>query len=219
MKRIPEPELMLDEKQVDAYSQADFSTPHNHFVTLFDEKFTNWDKKGRVLDLGCGTCDVVVRFATRYFGCTIDALDGSEIMLLSGEGYIRKNNLEERVKCICDMLPCSKLRGMYDATISNSLLHHMSEPMALWETIEKFTNPSAPVFVMDLMRPDSPETARKLVEQYASDEAEILKHDFYHSLLAAYSIEEVQQQLKTLNLSKLSVEAVSDRHFIVYGRM
>ena len=39
------------------------------------------------------------------------------------------------------------------------------------------------VFVQDLMRPDSPDAAQALVDQYAPDEPEVLRRDFFNSLL------------------------------------
>ena len=51
MERIPEPELMNDAEQARAYSEADFSEPHNHFVQLMIEKMGS-ELRGEALDLG-----------------------------------------------------------------------------------------------------------------------------------------------------------------------
>jgi len=71
---------------------------------------------------------------------------------------------------------------------------------------------------MDLFRPASQDEAKRLVEQYASDEPEMLKEDFFNSLCASFRIEEVDEQLKQTGIENLSTEIVSDRHLIVYGR-
>ena len=70
---------------------------------------------------------------------------------------------------------------------------------------------------MDLMRPVDVDSARLFVEKYASESSDILKEDFYNSLLAAYTIDEVEVQLREKNLDYLSVESVSDRHMIIWG--
>jgi hypothetical protein len=70
---------------------------------------------------------------------------------------------------------------------------------------------------MDLIRPGTAGEARRLVETYSPDEPDILKRDFYNSLLAAFEIDEVKQQLKEAGLGGLKVSRVSDRHLIVYG--
>ena len=90
--------------------------------------------------------------------------------------------------------------------------------MTLWKTVQQYSAPAAPVFVMDLMRPESTLQAQALVDEYAADEPKVLQHDFYHSLLTAYTPQEVQQQLSVLALP-LTVNVVSDRHLIVTGRM
>ncbi len=61
--------------------------------------------------------------------------------------------------------------------------------------------------------------AKSLVELYSSHEPEILKRDFYNSLVAAFEIDEIKGQLTDAGLSHLEVERVSDRHFIVYGEI
>jgi hypothetical protein len=71
---------------------------------------------------------------------------------------------------------------------------------------------------MDLRRPDSRERAGALVQEYAAAEPEILRRDFFNSLLAAFRPEEITQQLAQAGLA-LRVEAAGDRHVIVHGNM
>ena len=87
----------------------------------------------------------------------------------------------------------------------------------MWQAVQQCTKPGAPIFVMDLLRPNSVESAETLVHQYAADGSPILQKDFYSSLLAAYSVEEIQQQLNAAGLPYLIIEIVSDRHVIVWG--
>lgn len=217
LERTPEPELMDDPAQACAYAEADFEAPHQYFVELFGETFPDWEG-GSVLDLGCGPADITVRFARRYPLCAIDGLDGSGAMLRLGREALEAEGLGERIRLVQGYLPGAELpRYDYDAVISNSLLHHLAEPMVLWETVRSQGDTGAPVFVMDLVRPDTGAQARKLVEMYADGEPEVLRRDFHHSLLAAYRVEEVEAQLAAAALHGLSVRAVSDRHLVVSG--
>jgi hypothetical protein len=70
---------------------------------------------------------------------------------------------------------------------------------------------------MDLLRPASRDDAARLVAEHAAHEPEILRHDFLASLLAAYRPAEVHNQLRAAGLNDLTVETVTDRHFIVWG--
>jgi trans-aconitate methyltransferase len=53
MKRIPEPELMVDPEQARAYAGADFSEPHQAFVEHFRRRLAAHAPR-KVVDLGCG---------------------------------------------------------------------------------------------------------------------------------------------------------------------
>jgi SAM-dependent methyltransferase len=101
---------------------------------------------------------------------------------------------------------------------SNSLLHHLRDPLVLWQCVGRWLAPGGAVFVMDLMRPENPATAQQLVGTYAAAEPDILRRDFFSSLLAAYRVEEVRQQLRLAGLAHLRVASASDRHFVVWGR-
>ena len=70
----------------------------------------------------------------------------------------------------------------------------------------------APVLVMDLLRPESPEAAQAIVDQYAANEPDILRRDFYNSLLAAFTEDEIGSQLARMNLTRLLIDVPDDRH-------
>lgn len=217
MKRVLEPELMLEEEQARAYSEADFSGPHQMFVELFRRRFGP-QVSGPVLDLGCGPADVTVRFAKAYPEVEIHGVDGSPAMLKYGRKRIEEEGLSERIKLILGRIPEVDLPPKsYGVVIANSLLHHLPDPLVFWETVKKAGRPGAMVFVMDLLRPASREEALRIVEKYASQEPEILKRDFYHSLLAGFRPEEIEDQLRESQLEGLTCEVVTDRHFIVHG--
>jgi len=220
MKRIPEPELMDDEAQARAYAEADFEEPNSHFAALFDEFIGRLPEGAAVLDLGCGPGDITLRIATAHPQIEIHGLDGSGAMLAFGHAALAQQpELRDRVSFIEGLVPDALLpRARYDAVISNSLLHHLHDPETLWRMIQARARPGAPVLVMDLMRPADEATAQALVAQYAANEPEVLRRDFYNSLLAAFELEEVRQQLELAGLARLEVRAVSDRHLLVSGR-
>ncbi len=219
MKRVPEPELMEDEAQARAYSEADFSEPHSQFVRLCGDAWAGSEPRGRMLDLGCGPGDITVRLAERFPRLSIDGVDGSAAMLKYGAERVRRHGLEGRIRLIQGRLPACPLPADYDAVVSNSLLHHLSEPAVLWGAVRRCAHPGTVVFIMDLMRPEDERQARALTERHAADAPAVLRHDFFHSLLAAYRPAEVRAQLVEAGLEGFVVRAVSDRHLVVCGRM
>ncbi|WP_419590521.1 hypothetical protein [Thiolapillus sp.] len=64
-------------------------------------------------------------------------------------------------------------RQGYDIIFSNSLLHHLLDPSALWKTLLKYAGPGARIALMDLLRPHSKQQAQALLNTYAGNEPEI----------------------------------------------
>lgn len=219
MRRIPEPELMDDRDQARAYAGADFSEPHERFIELCRERLGN-DLNGTVLDLGCGPGDITCRFAEAYPRCRVHGVDGSAAMLELARADRRLPALQGRIEYFLARLPgITPPRERYDILISNSLLHHLHQSAVLWQSIRNFGRPAAAVFVMDLLRPESRTDAQRLVSEYAANESEILRKDFFNSLLAAYRPREIREQLRDNGLEQLQLEVVSDRHYIVFGQL
>lgn len=215
LPRTPEPELMNDEAQALAYANADFAAPHEAFVDRFVALFGHVE--GICLDIGCGPADVVVRLARRCPRLVIDGIDGAEAMLALGRVRVADAGLHNRVRLYRAFLPGDPLpRTAVDVISSNSILHHLHDPQALWSTVRKAARPGTKVFIMDLMRPATAALVDDYVERYCGAEPAILKHDFGASLHAAFTVDEVRAQLQDAGLA-LDVEAVSDRHLIVTG--
>jgi len=219
MKRIIEPELMNDREQAQAYARADFTQPHQRFIELFKQTFPHWPGKGSVLDLGCGPGDIAMRFARAFPECQIDGIDGAPAMLEVGyEALKRDSELQSRVKLHLVHLPDQHPPlSRYNAVISNSLLHHLHHPDILWTSVRNYAAPGCPVFIIDLMRPESRNEAERLTSLYVANEADMLRHDFFRSLLASFTVDEVRDQLNFAGLSGLSISAISDRHLMVHG--
>lgn len=220
MQRIPEPELMNDPAQAHAYAHADFETPHQLFIDTFQQKFPELNINDAVLDLGCGPCDISRRFATAYPNCSVHAVDGAANMLSYASKLNAAANLHTRIELINGTLPDATLpQNFYHTIISNSLLHHLHNPFVLWQTVQQHTRPPAHIFIMDLVRPASETAAKKMVRDNAAGEPQILQEDFYHSLLAAFTPQEVLQQLNDMGLNNLNIEMISDRHMVIYGSL
>lgn len=220
MERIAEPELMLDDAQACAYASADFDAPHRRCIELLLEKHAALPAQGRALDLGCGPGDMTLRLAGALPAWEIDALDGSPAMLALARDAAARAGLQSRLVYREALLPDDEApRPPYDLLFSNSLLHHLARPDALWSVLRRWGRAHAAVFVMDLRRPDSDAAVCDLVERYAAGEPEVLRCDFANSLRAAYRPDEVRTQLDAAGLAVLALEVVSDRHLIIWGRL
>lgn len=219
MKRIVEAELMEEAIQVKAYSEADFEQGHSKIIHLLDEVFGGIDISGDILDLGCGPGDVTFRIADRFPKAKITAVDGSKAMLNFAEKRkTTKTGTSERVNFVQAMIPGSNIpKQEYDLILSTSFLHHLHHPDALWQTIKEHSTPGTKIFIADLIRPENRNTASSIVNEFAKNEPEVLKKDFYNSLLAAFTPDEVKDQLDKANLNQLSIHV--DRYIIVSGEI
>jgi hypothetical protein len=87
----------------------------------------------------------------------------------------------------------------------------------LWREVVRLGRAGAAVYVMDLIRPDTPDAARRIVDAVAASEDAILRQDFLNSLGAAFTIDEVAGQLRSAGLDRLEVVRSGDRHLLVRG--
>lgn len=202
-------------EQAKAYAEADFSLANSQFLKLFRLAFPEFTGQARVLDLGCGPGHILMDFAQQFPDCSCLGIDGSAVMLAHGNNMSREVT-GSSVTLQCRRLPLGSDFTNWQVILSNSLLHHLGKPADLWQTIIRVAAPGALVLVMDLFRPDSKTAAAAIVEKYSSSEPQILQEDFYHSLLAAYRVDEVKQQLHDHGLD-FQCQEVSDRHLAVWG--
>ena len=87
----------------------------------------------------------------------------------------------------------------------------------MWREIARLARPGAIVFIRDLLRPASDEAARAIVQTYAGNESPLLQQEFYRSLLSAFTMEEIRDQLAAVGLETLEVHRASDRHVDIFG--
>jgi len=218
MQRTPEPELMDAPEQALAYAQADFSESNQRFVDDF-VRLAAGQTSGRLIDLGCGPGDICLRLAHALPDWTIIGLDAGPNMLAQARAALAGMLDSDRVELVLQQLPCELPGKPLDAIVSNSLLHHLPDPMSLWQTIAEQAETGCLIQIMDLHRPESVDQARRIVERHAAGAPAILAEDFYNSLLAAYTVDEVAEQCRQSGLTGLSVNRSSDRHWLLQGRV
>jgi len=217
-RRVPEPELMIDPEQAAAYSAADFADAHQMLVDRFVECFPDLpSQRGlRVLDLGCGPADVTTRLANALPSARFTGVDGSAPMLEHAATRLRDAGLDDRVQLEHRHLPDADLESRrFDVVVSTSVLHHLTEPAALWTTVARCTEVGAAIFVGDLRRPRDLDTLDELVAG-AAGEPEVLVDDFRNSLCASYRVDEVRAQVAAAGLD-LTVEELGERHLAAWG--
>lgn len=208
---------MDGEAEAEAYARADFSDSNQAFVrdvvNSFPENLLN------VVDLGCGPGDIAIRLSRANAAIRIIAVDGSAAMLSIARQALRAAALQSRVSFLEARLPGVALSaGSFDLVLSKDMLHHLPDAKVLWSEVKRLGRPGAAVCVMDLCRPATAAAAQAIVERVAATEHPLLKTDFYNSLCAAFTPQEVREQLAAAGLP-FTVSQLTERHLCVKGRL
>lgn len=220
MDRTPETEVMDDDEQCLAYARADFAEVNQSFVDRFLNTFRDRPIH-TLIDLGCGPADIPIRLCRALPELRVTAIDASAPMLELGRQAASRCGLANRLLLNTSALPLPAPERGFDAVVSNSLLHHLPDAAMLWSEVRRQAlsaeDGGTAVYVMDLLRPTDRGEAQSIVDTYAPDEPDVLRTDFFNSLLAAYRPDEIRNQLDAAGLGNLSIETPSDRHFVVHG--
>ena len=213
MKRILEPEVMDTLEEAEAYDAMDHSAVNTAFVERVVELGAS---EGHFLDLGTGPAQIPIFLAQRCPNVRITGIDLSVNMLTLGEQHVAEAGLADRIALECvDAKTLSYPDLSFDGVISNSIIHHLPDPMAAFREISRVIRPGGLILIRDLMRPDTPEAAQALVDRYAADDTPYQKKLFYDSFLAALTIPEIEAMLAETSLADAIVVQSSDRHWSV----
>ncbi len=220
MKRVLEPELMTDLAQASVYAGHDLEDAYWLFEQCFRKFFPDIESESTILDLGCGPAGIPIRLARRFPECQIHGVDGSPAMLEQAQTTVAEKALEQQIHLFCGRLP-ERLNlplERYDVIVSNSFLHHLANPIVLWNGLIKYGGPNTAVLVIDLIRPETEEKIGYVIDHYLGDAPPLLQKDMELSLRAAFTLEEVHSQLGEANLLKcLTMVQVSPFQFALHG--
>ena len=225
MKRTPEPELMETPSQVKAYANADFSRSDSMVVkglqNYLKKSGKTLNENHLIVDVACGPGNISERIAKKWPFVRVIGIDGSNQMLIEAEKNLKKNSLMNlnyeliEINSIANGKECFSDKA--DVLVSNSALHHFHHPLKFWDALKKIGKNNCIHFHRDLVRPKSIEKALEIKEKYLSNSPEILKKDFYASLKASFTVDEVNQQLFNAGLSQLKVFQVDELYLEIIG--
>ena len=172
------------------------------------------------LDLGTGTAQIPIRLVKDISHVHIVGIDLAEDMLKLGRSNIRQQACEEFISLVLmDAKALTYPTDHFDGVISNSIIHHIPDPLLVLREMIRVLKPGGVLFVRDLFRPETEEQLESLVQSYAGGENEHQQQMFRDSLHAALTLEEVQQMLVELELPLAWVQLTSDRHWTLKGKL
>ena len=167
-----------------------------------------------VLDVGTGTALIPIELCCREVACHITAIDLAAEMLKLADINIARAGLASRIQAErIDAKHLPYAVGSFDAVISNSIVHHIPEPRAVFTEMRRVLRSGGVLFVRDLLRPQSLAEVEHLVATYAGRENAHSQQLFRDSLHAALSLVEVRELAVDAGLAAAGVQQTSDRHW------
>jgi ubiquinone/menaquinone biosynthesis C-methylase UbiE len=213
LTRVLEPEVMDSTDEALDYNAMDHREVNRRFVEDLLAALEG-QPPGDVLDLGTGTALIPIELCLAAEDCRIMAVDAATAMLEVARNNIEIAMLTHRIQLDrADAKALPHRTGMFHTVMSNSIVHHIPEPLAVLREAVRVTAPGGLLFFRDLMRPGDDAEVARLVELYAGGENDHARQMFADSLRAALTVEEMQGLVRDLGFSPDSVGATSDRHW------
>lgn len=211
LARILEPEVMDTPADAAEYDRMDHAEVNRRFVedllsrTSFGHSF---------LDLGSGTALIPILLCQHLPNCRVTAVEAAASMIDLARQHLAETGLTDRIRLVqadAKRLPADL--GPFDVVMSNSIIHHLPDPLPAFREAVAHTAPAGLLFFRDLLRPADVTTLNQLVEVYAGDSSPYAQKLFADSLHAALTLEEVREQVGQLGFPSETVEQTSDRHW------
>ena len=211
LPRILEPEVMDTAEEAHDYDAMDHSAVNRVFVAEF---LAVWDGRGPVLDVGTGTALIPIELCKTHASAMVVAIDLAEQMLAVARDNVSEAGFADRIRLEkANGRALAFADGAFPAVMSNSIVHHIPEPIQTIQEMVRVCGKGGTIFVRDLMRPSNRATLDHLVQTYAGDANAHQKKMFAESLHAALTLDEIRDLVKRCGFDPAAVRATTDRHW------
>jgi ubiquinone/menaquinone biosynthesis C-methylase UbiE len=211
LSRVPEPEVMDDSSEVQAYSSA----AADAYLSKIDDGFVEHALRlvgpapGWAVDIGCGPGQILMKLSARLPEWRFLGIDRSLTMIRRAR-EVRDSRAQSGVSrapaagdlhfLVGDASSLPFRDSSFDFVLCNSVLHHIGDPSRLFTEIRRIAKQGAAILLRDLRRPSRirfPFHVRWYGRHY-----EGLMYKLYcDSVRAAYTCEELAAMLRTAGIS------------------
>lgn len=212
--RILEPEVMDSWEEALDYDAMDFVEVNTAFAQTVSE-LCRLDT-AKVLDAGTGTARIPIILSQMHPQWQIWGIDLAENMLKLGFQNVKAAGLQDRINL--ELVDAKRLPypdEYFELVISNSLVHHLPNPLPFLLELKRVLQPQGAICIRDLIRPTDAATIDRLVEGIGTEYSDRQKDLFRDSLHAAFTIDEVEQLVTQAKISGVRIYQSSDRHWTV----
>lgn len=213
--RRPEPEVMDAADEVDAYASAAAQAHLDALDNRFIEQIVALGiHEGAALDAGCGPGQIALKLARALPDLRVTGVDRSAVMLRTAAQEAAAQGLSHRAEFVrADASRLSFHDGSFNLVISNSVLHHLSDPTAALSELGRVTKPGGKVLLRDLRRPARPVFV--FAAWHGRHYSGRMRQLFDDSLRAAYTPAEILALLDRSVMTGASVEREDTTHMTI----
>jgi ubiquinone/menaquinone biosynthesis C-methylase UbiE len=211
MQRVLEPEVMDTLQEAIEYDSMDFVDVNTAFA---EHAIKLGASTGLVLDAGTGTARIPILICQRHPNLQIIGIDLAQNMLDIGKKNISSAGLQQQITLeLVDSKNLPYSDGQFDMVISNSLVHHLPDPVPFFKEIKRVLKSEGAIFIRDLLRPEDETAINNIVERICTGYNEHQTMLVRNSLHAALTIPEVEEMLKIAGITGTKVYQSSDLHW------
>jgi ubiquinone/menaquinone biosynthesis C-methylase UbiE len=206
--RMPEPEEMNDAGEVESYSSAAAArhlkaidgTFVQHALRLIHPSGAGWG-----LDVGTGPAEIPIQLLRRLPSLRIIGVDRSANMLARARQNAAAAGVRGRfftVRADAHALPFRD--GVFSMVLSNSVLHHARDPVALLREMNRVAAPDGALLLRDLRRPSFALLLPWHLWRHGRHYHGTMRRLFDASVRAAYTFDELGQIIRETGLQRLA---------------
>lgn len=213
MDRILEPEVMDTWLEATAYDAMDVVAVNTGFAV--DAIALDPDAI-KVLDIGTGTARIPILMCQQRPQYLITGIDLAQSMLIIGQRNVAAAQLTQRIKLErvdSKRMPYPDLE--FDMLVSNSLVHHLPDPLSFFGEVKRIIKPGGAMLIRDLIRPENDQIVNELVAKIGADYDPHQQQLFQDSLKAGLTLAEVQELIDRVGLIQVKLAQSSDLHWTI----
>jgi len=213
LPRVLEPEIMSSAEEAGEYDAMDFSATDQLFAERAAElaRGALW-----IFDIGSGNAKIPLAMAALVTDpACICAIEMSAEMLAAGVRNRLRVGADPRrltfLRADAKRLPLPDASA--ELVTSNSLVHHIPDPRAVFREVARIVRPDGNILIRDLVRPENEQELAQLVGIHARGSSDLQRRLFSDSLRAALTLSEVRGILAECGLAGVSLTKITDRHW------
>lgn len=169
-----------------------------------------------IVDIGSGNAKIPLAMcALLPPAAAVCAVEMStEMLAVAARNRAREGVAAQRLhlmKCDAKRLPFAA--ESIDMVTSNSLVHHIPDPRAVFAEVARIARRGGPLLIRDLVRPETEAALEHILATHAAQASPLQRTLFADSLRAALTVDEVRQMLDECGLADVAVSQITDRHW------